>query len=89
MGTAIAVVVEQHGKADNKAVIDASIAAFTIVFGTEVGRRAALQAIADAAQGNDDISNASDWAIKDTKTSQKVDSVATPIAYYAAVSGMI
>lgn len=89
LGTAIAIVRHEYGETPSKAVIDASITAFTLAFGAGEGAKRALQTIEEAAQGNVEIELASDWAIKDTAGAIEEHSPATPAAYYLAVDGMI
>ena len=89
MGTGIAIARREHGATPHKSTIDAIITAFTLTFGADEGRKRALQTIEDAAQGNDDINYASNWAIKDTEGAIEDSSPGTPVAYYLAVDGMI
>ncbi len=89
LGTAFAIVKHEFGETPNKEVIDAAIAAFTLAFGTDVGTGAALQTIRDASEGNEEINFASDWAIKDARTSLDDNSPASPAAYYLAVAEMM
>lgn len=89
LGTAIAVVREQRGETPHQAVHDAAIAAFTLAYGAENGPFYALQALRDAADGNEDVNYASDWAIKDTIGAFADASPATPMAFYIAVAGML
>ena len=85
LGTAIALVRQEFGSAPNKAVMDAAITAFSLAFGPELGGRAALDTIEEAGSGNDEILNASDWAIKDLTEGASDDSD----AFYLAVADMI
>lgn len=89
LGTAIAVVRQQYGDAQHQAVVDAAITAFTLAYGQENGSYYAMQTLRDAAEGNEEVNFASDWAIKDTDGSVADDSPATPVAFYLAVAEMI
>lgn len=89
LGTAIAIVRREYGDSPQEAIVDATIAAFTLAFGATEGTKRAWQTIDEAAQGNDGINFASDWAIKDTAGAIEENSPATPAAYYLAVADMI
>jgi hypothetical protein len=88
LGTALALVFDEYGEAKGKPAIDAVIAAFSLVFGDEIGRSEALRVLQDSSDGNALVNLASDWAIRDTRsTDQHLPT--TPIAFHAAATGMI
>ena len=89
LGTAIGITQAEIENPSNKSVIDAAMAAFSLVYGNEIGSRLALQTIRDTADGNADVEAASDWAIQDTKGVYLSGGVTSAVAFYAASSGMI
>lgn len=89
LGTAIAISQQQYGKIENKAIIDASITAFSLAYGQENGRRYALAALQECSDGNEDLNFAADWATKDAARTMSENSLTSPAAFYLAVAGMI
>jgi hypothetical protein len=89
LGTAFGVTQAEVENPSNKTLIDAAMAAFSLVYGNEVGNGLALQTMRDAAGENAELQAASDWAINDTKGVYSSGGVTSAVGYYAAVSGMI
>jgi len=87
MGTAIAIVRGHREAPEREHYIDAIVAAFTVVFGEKVGRQAALQTIENAAERNEAVISASDWAGTDTIETWSDASPSSPTAYYLAATG--
>lgn len=89
VGTAIGVVQQEFGAAPHKPTIDATITAFVLVYGVEIGRATALEALRASAEGNDALNRAADWAVMDTKVASENGASSSPAAFYLAVSDMI
>jgi len=86
MGTAIAVVRGHREAPEREHYIDAIVAAFTVVFGEEIGRAKALETIEMSADKNAAVNAASDQAGQDTIDTFSDDSPTMPMAFYRAAT---
>jgi hypothetical protein len=89
LGTAIGVTHAEIESPPNKAIIDAAVAAFCLVYGDEVGGQLAVQTIREAAAGTSDVEVAADWAMKDAKGVHLNGGVTSAVGFYVACNGMI
>ncbi len=87
MGTAVAVVRGHREEPEREHYIDAIVAAFTIVFGEQIGRARALETIEMSADRNEAVNSASDRAGQDTIDTFSDDSPSMPTAFYRAATG--
>ena len=89
MGTAIAIVRGHREAPEREHYIDAIVAAFTVVFGEQIGHAKALETIEDSADRNEAVNSASDLAGQDTIDHWSDDSPSTPMAFYHAATGTL
>jgi hypothetical protein len=87
MGTAIAIARGHREEPAREHYIDAIKAAFTVVYGPNVGMAKALETIEDSAGGSAVINTASDRAGEDTQTHWGQDSTTPPMAYNRGAGG--
>jgi hypothetical protein len=87
LGTAAAIVGGHRDTPEAEHYIDAIAAAFTVVYGEQLGRAKALETIEMSAQRNEVVNAASDQAGQDTIDTWSDDSPSVPMAFYRAATG--
>ena len=86
MGTAIAIARGHRDEPERQHYIDAIKAAFTVVFGPEIGPAKALETIEDSADGDAAVNSSSDRAGEDTQEHWGQHSTSPPMAFYRAAN---